>query len=115
MPHHGDSMYTDIEFFKRVRARYYVFSGVEPCREVFEALLEAKKLWEDKDLGKYRRFRQTIQDPENVVATHSTESLYFSEVTIIPTYDTDALGYWVAEKEEELAENKIDLAPSASR
>jgi hypothetical protein len=36
-------------------------------------------------------------------------------VTIIPTYDTDALGYWVAEKEEELAENKIDLAPSASR
>ena len=39
----------------------------------------------------------------------------FSEVTIIPTYDTDALGYWVAEKEEELAENKIDLAPSASR
>ncbi len=38
-----------------------------------------------------------------------------SEVTIIPTYDTDALGYWVAEKEEELAENKIDLAPSASR
>ena len=48
-------MYTDIEFFKRVRARYYVFSGVEPCREVFEALLEAKKLWEDKDLGKYRR------------------------------------------------------------
>ena len=68
-------MYTDIEFFKRVRARYYVFSGVEPCREVFEALLEAKKLWEDKDLGKYRRgqsFRQTIRDPENVVATHST-------------------------------------------
>ena len=51
MPHHGDAMYTDIEFFKRVRARYYVFSGVEPCREVFEALLEAKKLWEDKDLG----------------------------------------------------------------
>ena len=51
VPHHGDSMYTDIEFFKRVRARYYVFSGVEPCREVFEALLEAKKLWEDKDLG----------------------------------------------------------------
>ena len=51
VPHHGDAMYTDIEFFKRVRARYYVFSGVEPCREVFEALLEAKKLWEDKDLG----------------------------------------------------------------
>lgn len=37
------------------------------------------------------------------------------EVTIIPTYDTDALGYWVAENEEALAANNIDLAPSASR
>ena len=38
-----------------------------------------------------------------------------SEVTIIPTYDTDVLGYWVAENEELLNELKIDLAPSASR
>ena len=36
-------------------------------------------------------------------------------MTIIPTYDTDVLGYWVAENEELLAELKIDLAPSASR
>ena len=39
----------------------------------------------------------------------------FSEVTIIPTYDSDVLGYWVAENEEALMEHKIDLAPSASR
>merc|ERR1712008_638277 len=45
VPHHGDANYTDIEFFKRVRARYYVFSGVEPSRAVFDALLEAKILW----------------------------------------------------------------------
>jgi len=32
--------------------RYYVFSGVEPSKEVFDALLEAKRTWEDKDLGK---------------------------------------------------------------
>jgi len=38
-----------------------------------------------------------------------------SEVTIIPTYDTDVLGYWVAENEDLLTELKIDLAPSASR
>ena len=36
-------------------------------------------------------------------------------MTIIPTYDTDVLGYWVAENEELLPELKIDLAPSASR
>eukprot|EP00096_Caligus_rogercresseyi_P009315 TRINITY_DN3143_c0_g1_i1.p1 TRINITY_DN3143_c0_g1~~TRINITY_DN3143_c0_g1_i1.p1 ORF type:complete len:1102 (-),score=174.86 TRINITY_DN3143_c0_g1_i1:1461-4727(-) len=87
VPHHGDAQYSNAEFFMRVRARYYVFSGVEPSKDVFNALLEAKQKWEDKNL----------------------------EVTIIPTYDSDALGYWVAENEETLIENKIDLAPSASR
>lgn len=53
VPHHGNSYYTSLEFFKRVRARYYVFSGTEPSREVYDALLEAKKTWEDKDLGKF--------------------------------------------------------------
>jgi len=87
VPHHGCKNYVNAEFFKRVRARYYVFSGVEPSKDVFNALLEAKKTWENKD----------------------------QEVTIIPTYDTDVLGYWVAENEDLLTELKIDLAPSASR
>jgi beta-lactamase superfamily II metal-dependent hydrolase len=51
VPHHGCKNYTDVEFFKRIRARYYVFSGVEPCKDVFNALLEAKKTWENKDQG----------------------------------------------------------------
>ncbi|XP_033231735.1 microtubule-associated protein futsch [Belonocnema kinseyi] len=87
VPHHGNSYYTSLDFFKRIRARYYVFSGTEPSREVYDALLEAKKTWEDKDL----------------------------EVTMIPTYDTDTLGYWVADNEEALAAHHIDLSPSASR
>ncbi|XP_046626020.1 microtubule-associated protein futsch [Neodiprion virginianus] len=87
VPHHGNSFYSSLEFFKRIRARYYVFSGTEPSREVYDALLEAKKTWEDKNL----------------------------EVTMIPTYDTDTLGYWVADNEEALAANHIDLSPSASR
>ena len=36
-------------------------------------------------------------------------------MTIIPTYDSDVLGYWVADNEDALTEHKIDLAPSASR
>lgn len=87
VPHHGNSNYSYIDFFRRIRARYYVFSGIEPSKEVYNALLEAKQTWEDKEL----------------------------EVTIIPTYDTDVLGYWVAENEELLIKNKIDLSPSASR
>jgi hypothetical protein len=35
----------------------------------------------------------------------------FAEVTIIPTYDTDVLGYWVSENEELLAKYHIDLSP----
>ena len=54
VPHHGSSEYANAEFFKRVRARYYVFSGVEPSKEVFNALLEAKKTWENKEQGKER-------------------------------------------------------------
>jgi len=52
VPHHGNSYYTTLEFFKKVRARYYVFSGTEPSREVYNALLDAKQTWEDKELGK---------------------------------------------------------------
>ena len=42
-------------------------------------------------------------------------SYQLTEVTIIPTYDTDVLGYWIAENEDVLSSLKIDLAPSASR
>ncbi|XP_026679687.1 muscle M-line assembly protein unc-89-like [Diaphorina citri] len=50
IPHHGHTSYTNAEFFKKIRARHYVFSGIEPSKNVFNALLEAKQTWEDKDL-----------------------------------------------------------------
>lgn len=53
VPHHGNSYYSHVEFFKKIRARYYVFSGTEPSKEVYNALLEAKQTWEDKNLGIY--------------------------------------------------------------
>jgi len=40
---------------------------------------------------------------------------FFADVTIIPTYDSDALATWVSANEDVLARNRIDLAPSASR
>ncbi|GFY67183.1 microtubule-associated protein futsch, partial [Trichonephila inaurata madagascariensis] len=86
VPHHGDPQYCDVEFFKKVRARYYVFSGINPSKEVLNALLEAKKSWKE-DL----------------------------EVTIIPTYETDTLGYWMAQNQDDLATYSIEVAPSASR
>lgn len=87
VPHHGDPGYCDVDFFSRVRARYYVLSGTNPSQEVLNALLEAKRSWNDPD----------------------------APVTVIPTYETDALCYWIAHNQKSLEEQKIDVAPSASR
>jgi hypothetical protein len=45
----------------------------------------------------------------------NTFRLFFADVTIIPTYDSDTLATWVSANEDLLARNRIDLAPSASR
>ncbi|RXG60795.1 Microtubule-associated protein 1A [Armadillidium vulgare] len=50
VPHAANPNYAGVEYFKRVRARYYVFSGIDPGREVLNALLQAKMEWEDKDM-----------------------------------------------------------------
>ncbi|KMQ97266.1 microtubule-associated protein futsch [Lasius niger] len=60
---------------------------------------------------KERKQAKKVQS-ENIKNKKRSES---PEVTMIPTYDTDTLGYWVADNEEALAANHIDLSPSASR
>lgn len=87
VPHHGDPGYCDAEFFSRVRARYYVLSGTNPSQQVLDALLEAKRGWGEPD----------------------------APVTVIPTYETDALCFWIAHNQKALEEHHIDVAPSASR
>ena len=87
IPNHGNPSYSDVEFFKRVRARYYVLSALSPNTHVLDALLEGKKTWEDKSLA----------------------------VTVIPTYDNETLRLWMSLHKERLAEEKVEIAPSASR
>ena len=50
VPNHCSAKNVDQEFFKRVRASYYVVSGndpgsAEPSRGVLDALLEGKSHW----------------------------------------------------------------------
>ena len=56
IPHHSDPKYSDVEFFKRIRARHYVLSTLEPSTQVLEALLEGKQSWtgDDENLGNGR-------------------------------------------------------------
>lgn len=109
VPHHGNSKYVSADFFKRVRARNYVFSGTDPSKEVLNALIEGKQAWEDQDLGECGLFVIKI------LSVCELNKCICLEVTIIPTYDTDTLSQWVAENEDLLAKLKIDLSPSASR
>uniref|UniRef100_A0A0L8I7H0 Microtubule-associated protein futsch n=1 Tax=Octopus bimaculoides TaxID=37653 RepID=A0A0L8I7H0_OCTBM len=87
IPNHGDPTSSDIEFFKRIRARYYVLSALSPNPQILNALLDAKQTWEDKEL----------------------------EVTVIPTYDNETLRHWMGLHRDQLTDLKIDVAPSASR
>ncbi|XP_074598211.1 uncharacterized protein LOC141852938 [Brevipalpus obovatus] len=87
IPNHGDRHYCNLQFFNLVRARYYVLSAVNPSREVLDALIEGKKLWDNKA----------------------------AEVVLIPTHETEALCLWMANNRQILEDMKIEIAPSASR
>lgn len=87
IPHHGNSIYMNLNYFRRIRARYYVYSSLQPDPSVFESLLTAKQTWDDPSL----------------------------ETIVIPTYDTDVLRLWMAQNRDRLSELKINIAPSASR
>nr|DBA31841.1 TPA: hypothetical protein GDO54_007612 [Pyxicephalus adspersus] len=90
IPNHCNSKNTDMEFFKRVRASYYVVSGNdaangEPNRAVLDSLLEGKAQW-----------------GENL------------QVTLIPTHDTEVTREWYQQTHEKQQELNIMVLASSS-
>ncbi|NXS06197.1 MAP1B protein, partial [Oxylabes madagascariensis] len=90
IPNHCSAKNTDPEFFKRVRASYYVVSGNdaangEPSRAVLDALLEGKSQW-----------------GENL------------QVTLIPTHDTEVTREWYQQTHEKQQELNIMVLASSS-
>ncbi|XP_075714211.1 microtubule-associated protein 1A [Rhinoderma darwinii] len=90
IPNHCNGKNTDLEFFKRVRASYYVVSGNdtangEPSRTVLDALLEGKSQW-----------------GENL------------QVTLIPTHDTEVTREWYQQTHEKQQELNIMVLASSS-
>uniref|UniRef100_A0A8D0KLV5 Microtubule associated protein 1A n=1 Tax=Salvator merianae TaxID=96440 RepID=A0A8D0KLV5_SALMN len=90
IPNHCSGKNTDEEFFKRVRASYYVVSGndassEEPSRAVLDALLEGKAQW-----------------GENL------------QVTLIPTHDTEVTREWYQQTHERQQELSIMVLASSS-
>ncbi|XP_062357343.1 microtubule-associated protein 1A [Cinclus cinclus] len=90
IPNHCSGKNTDPEFFKKVRASYYVVSGNdaangEPSRAVLDALLEGKSQW-----------------GENL------------QVTLIPTHDTEVTREWYQQTHEKQQELNIMVLASSS-
>ncbi|KAM4675935.1 microtubule-associated protein 1A [Discoglossus pictus] len=90
IPNHCNGKNTDLEFFKRVRAAYYVVSGNDPAngepnRTVLDALLEGKSQW-----------------GENL------------QVTLIPTHDTEVTREWYQQTHEKQQELNIMVLASSS-
>ena len=46
IPFHGDENYVDSEFFRRIRAQYYILNAVEINRRTLNALMDGKQQWE---------------------------------------------------------------------
>ncbi|OTF73682.1 hypothetical protein BLA29_001512 [Euroglyphus maynei] len=93
VPGHGKRGYCDEEFFRKVRARYYVFSGVTPSRQILDALLNGVQTWLRKD-------------GDNDETT---------KVTIVPTYESEAMSCWYADHKQQLESLGIEIVSAANR
>ncbi|KAG9272432.1 microtubule-associated protein 1A-like isoform X4 [Astyanax mexicanus] len=90
IPNHCSAKNVDQEFFKRVRASYYVVSGNdpssgEPSRAVLDALLEGKAQWGTN-----------------------------LQVTLIPTHDTEVTRDWYQQTHEKQQDLNIMVLASSS-
>ncbi|XP_036391731.1 microtubule-associated protein 1A-like [Megalops cyprinoides] len=90
IPNHCSAKNVDQEFFKRVRAAYYVVSGNdagsgEPSRGVLDSLLEGKAQWGSN-----------------------------LQVTLIPTHDTEVTRDWYQQTHERQQELNIMVLASSS-
>ncbi|XP_064859043.1 microtubule-associated protein 1A-like [Oncorhynchus nerka] len=90
VPNHCSAKNVDQEFFKRVRAAYYVVSGNdpaggEPSRGVLDALLEGKATWGSN-----------------------------LQVTLIPTHDTEVTRDWYQQTHEKQQDLNIMVLASSS-
>ncbi|CDS39783.1 microtubule associated protein 1A [Echinococcus multilocularis] len=94
LPGGGDVSLVDVEFFKRVLARYYVATTVAPTADLLKALAVGKAAWHG--------------DKATAVGGNH-------EVSLILSHDTPGLLEWALLNEKRLTDNDIDLLTVAER
>ncbi|CAF3328543.1 unnamed protein product [Rotaria sp. Silwood2] len=88
IPYHGNEHYVDSEFFRRIRARYYILNAVEINRLTLESLIDGKQQWDKQE---------------------------HIPVTLVPTYDGDQLRQFFVMNKTRLAELNINIIPASTR
>ncbi|CAF0725790.1 unnamed protein product [Adineta steineri] len=88
IPYHGNESYVDSEFFRRIRARYYILNAVQVSRITLESLIDGKQQWNTK---------------EHV------------PVTLVPTFDGEQLRQFFITNKNRLAELNINILPASTR
>lgn len=93
---HGEKSYNNVEFFKKCPTKNYVLSASNPSRETLDAMLEARKQVNDNLKKKDKQYQQQT-------------------VNLLPTHESESLFYWLSDRQKELEQESIEVAPSASR
>ena len=104
IPYHGNEHYVDSEFFRRIRARYYVLNAVEISRLTLESLLDGKQQWEKQE-----------HIPVRACSLRTFVSSGFVQVTLVPTFDGDQLRQFFVMNKARLAELNINILPASTR
>ena len=104
IPYHGDENYVDSEFFRRIRARYYILTAVQINRFTLESLINGKQQWINKE-----------HIPVNI-SFYLYIFLWISvKVTLVPTFDGESLRQFFLQNKTRLAELNINILPASIR
>ena len=107
IPNHGHEHYVNSEFFRRIRARYYILNAVQINRHTLQSLILGKQQW-----------GQAAQRPVNQLLFLPTLSLFrisFIQITLVPTFDAEELRQFFVNNKTHLAELNITILPAAIR
>ncbi|CAF0750388.1 unnamed protein product [Adineta ricciae] len=88
IPYHGNEHYVDSEFFRRIRARYYILNAVQISPQTLDSLLAGVHQWKKKE--------------------HEL-------ITLVPTFDSEQLRQFFIVNKNRLAELNINILPASSR
>lgn len=110
IPYHGNEQYVDSEFFRRIRARYYILNGVQTSARTLENFLDGIAQWNGKG--------QRLVSDFSTFASSELQGIVFAstiQITLVPTFDSEQLRHFFVVNKNRLAELHVNILPASSR